>query len=202
MIYYMVGKLVPNSTHFTRGLVKYVPGRGYFRTVPSQNGDKFVTSPHPQSLNDSGRVAYLRDVPWHHPEVSRITPIRAAPTEPPRDIYAPMPKSVSVAAPSPAPVATSMPNSSAPIPPRISRKLEPYMDVLTPARAKGVLRQCLGPLVVFSIKVISYALGCMRDFFYYCWLFDCCTALLPIALHSAPQIPLQLPEILGRKKFI
>ena len=47
MIPYMVGKLAPNSTHFTKGLVKYVPGRGYFRAVPSQNGDNFVTSPPP-----------------------------------------------------------------------------------------------------------------------------------------------------------
>ena len=47
MIPYMVSKLAPNSTHFTRGLVKQVPGRGYFRAVPSQNGDKFVTSPPP-----------------------------------------------------------------------------------------------------------------------------------------------------------
>ena len=44
---YMVGKLAPSSTHFTKGLVKYVPGRGYFRAVPSQNGDKFVTIPPP-----------------------------------------------------------------------------------------------------------------------------------------------------------
>ena len=49
----MVGKLAPNSSHFTRGLVKHVPGRGYFRAVPSQNGDKFATSPTSQSLNDS-----------------------------------------------------------------------------------------------------------------------------------------------------
>ena len=47
MISYMVRKLAPNPTHFTRGLVTYVPGRGYFRAVPSQNGDKFVTSPPP-----------------------------------------------------------------------------------------------------------------------------------------------------------
>ena len=48
MIPYMVGKLAPNSSHLTRGLVKYVSGRGYFRTVPSPNGDKIVTSPpHP-----------------------------------------------------------------------------------------------------------------------------------------------------------
>ena len=44
---HMVGKLAPNSTYFTRGLVKYIPGRGCFRAVPSQNGDKIVTSPPP-----------------------------------------------------------------------------------------------------------------------------------------------------------
>ena len=54
MIPYMVGKLAPISSHLTRGLVKYVPGRGYFRAVSSQNGVKFVTSPTPpQSLNGS-----------------------------------------------------------------------------------------------------------------------------------------------------
>ena len=47
MIAYMVGKLAPNSSHLTRGLVKYVPGRSYFRVISSQNGDKFVTSPPP-----------------------------------------------------------------------------------------------------------------------------------------------------------
>ena len=41
----MVGKLAPNSSHLATGLVKYVPGRGYFRAVPSQNGDIFATSP-------------------------------------------------------------------------------------------------------------------------------------------------------------
>ena len=35
MIPYMVGKLAPNSSHLTRGLVKYVPGRGYFCAVSS-----------------------------------------------------------------------------------------------------------------------------------------------------------------------
>ena len=54
MIPYMVEKLAPNSSHLTRGLVKYVPGRGYFRAVSSQNGGKVVTSPpRPQSLNGS-----------------------------------------------------------------------------------------------------------------------------------------------------
>ena len=47
MIPYMVGKLAPNSSHLTRGLVKSVPGRGYFRALPSQNGDKYVRSPSP-----------------------------------------------------------------------------------------------------------------------------------------------------------
>ena len=52
MIPYMVGKLAPNVSHLTRGLVKYVPGRGFFRAVPSQNEKKFVTSPPPpQPLN-------------------------------------------------------------------------------------------------------------------------------------------------------
>ena len=88
---------------------------------------------------ETGRVAYSRDVTWHHPETPWTTQIRSAPTEPPRDIYVPMPQSVPVAAPSPAPVATppapapaaTLPppptrtsNSPAPIPPRISRELE------------------------------------------------------------------------------
>ena len=53
MISYMVGKLAPNSTHSTRGLGKYVPGSGYFRAVPSQNGENIVTSP-PTSIVHSG----------------------------------------------------------------------------------------------------------------------------------------------------
>ena len=56
MIPYMVGKLPPNPTHSIRGLVKYVPGRGYFRAVPSQKGDKTVTSPPPSIVE---RVSYL-----------------------------------------------------------------------------------------------------------------------------------------------
>ena len=47
MIPYMVGKLAPNTTHPTRRVIKYVPRRDYFRAAPSQNGDKFVTSPTP-----------------------------------------------------------------------------------------------------------------------------------------------------------
>ena len=50
MIPYMVGKLAPNSSHLARGLVKYVPGRGFFRAVPSQNEDECVTSPPPPPI--------------------------------------------------------------------------------------------------------------------------------------------------------
>ena len=53
-----------------------------------------------------------------------------------------------------------------------------------------------------SIKVISYTLGRVKDLFYHSWLFDCYTALLPIALHSAPHIPLLLPEIFGRENVV
>ena len=45
MIPYMVRKLAPNSSHLTRGLVKYVPDRGYFRADSCQNGDIIVTAP-------------------------------------------------------------------------------------------------------------------------------------------------------------
>ena len=103
---------------------------------------------------ETGRVAYSRDVTWHHPEVPWITtPIRAPPTEPPRNIYGPMPQSVPVAAPSPAPVATppapapaaTLPptrtsNSPAPIPPRVSRKLEREVYVEMPGRTRGEIR--------------------------------------------------------------
>ena len=55
MIPYIFGKLAPNSIYSIWGLVRYVPGRGYFRAVSSQNGDKFVTPPPPppESLNGS-----------------------------------------------------------------------------------------------------------------------------------------------------
>ena len=56
MILYMVGKLAPNSSHLTRGLVKYVPSRDYFRAVSSQNGKKFP----PQSLNGSVQMTSSR----------------------------------------------------------------------------------------------------------------------------------------------
>ena len=105
---------------------------------------------------ETGRVAYSRDVTWHHPEVPWITtPTRSAPTKPPRDIYVPMPQSVPVAAPSPAPVATppapapaaTLPppstrtsNSPAPFPPRVSRELEHEGYVEMPGRTRGETR--------------------------------------------------------------
>ena len=52
MIPYMVGKLAPNLTRSTRGLVKKVPGRGYFRVVPSQNRAKIVRSPLPTIVEE------------------------------------------------------------------------------------------------------------------------------------------------------
>ena len=86
---------------------------------------------------ETGRVAYSCGGTWHHPEGPWITPIRAAPTEPPRYTYVPMPKYVPVAAlspapvtapPAPAPSATSPPipisKPPAPILPRVSRELE------------------------------------------------------------------------------
>ena len=49
MIPYMVGKLGLNSSHLTRGLVKYVSGRGYFRAVSSQTGGK-LSHPRPPPI--------------------------------------------------------------------------------------------------------------------------------------------------------
>ena len=53
----------PNSSHLTRELVKYVSSRGYFRTVPSQNGNKNVTSPPPPPIAERvpGKITDLVD---------------------------------------------------------------------------------------------------------------------------------------------
>ena len=59
MIPYMLDKLVPNSSHLTRGFVKYVPGRGYFRAVPSQNWDKHVTSLPPPPIVELVLLGYF-----------------------------------------------------------------------------------------------------------------------------------------------
>ena len=105
---------------------------------------------------ETGRVAYSRDVTWRHPETPWITPIRAVPTEPPRNIYVPMPQSVPIAAPSPSPIATSpasasaetlpppptpMANSPAPILSRVSRELEYEGYVEMPGRTCGEIRE-------------------------------------------------------------
>ena len=37
----------PEFIAFDKGVGQICPGRGYFRAVPSQNGDKYVTSPPP-----------------------------------------------------------------------------------------------------------------------------------------------------------
>ena len=64
----MVGKLAPNSSHLTRELIKYVTGRGYFRAVSYQNGDKMVTSP-PSTIvelvqTSANRHVHGTDVIW------------------------------------------------------------------------------------------------------------------------------------------
>ena len=64
MIPYMVGKLAPNSSHLTRGLFKYVLGRGYFRDVSLKTGTNMLHPfPPPQSLNLSdidGQKSHVR----------------------------------------------------------------------------------------------------------------------------------------------
>ena len=69
---YMVGKLAPNSTHSTTGLVKYVPGRSYFRAVPSQNGDKFVTSPPPQFVSLLPPTSRDNVHPYRHDAIGSV----------------------------------------------------------------------------------------------------------------------------------
>ena len=87
MIPYRAGKLTPNLSHLTRGLVKYVPGRGYFCAVPSQNGDKYVTSPPPPPIVElvlqyfitfylflcfTSRCLYLLDHLFNSPQRARV----------------------------------------------------------------------------------------------------------------------------------
>ena len=43
----MVGKLAPNSTYSTRGLVRFVPGWGCFRAVPSPKRGQICYIPSP-----------------------------------------------------------------------------------------------------------------------------------------------------------
>ena len=77
-----------------------------------------------------GKVAYSYDVIWHHPEWSWINPVRAAPVEPLRHIYAAVSKSMPVAAPSPAPAAAPPAPAPAEMPPPTSA-LKPTAPILT-----------------------------------------------------------------------
>ena len=65
----------PELTAFDQGFGQYVPGRGYFRVVSSQNGDKFVTSPPASIVERVGTLAckvahslssYLPGMYGHH----------------------------------------------------------------------------------------------------------------------------------------
>ena len=91
MIPYMIGKLAPNSSHLTKGLVKHVSDRGYFRTVPSKTGDKNATSPPPPnrervislsgdcvggSHTHKNRLVMVA-ARWHESHASPTTTVRA-----------------------------------------------------------------------------------------------------------------------------
>ena len=58
MIFYMVGKLAPNSPHSTSRLVKYVSGEAIFVPSPPKTGTNLRQPRPPQSLNDSEAVAF------------------------------------------------------------------------------------------------------------------------------------------------
>ena len=72
---------LPQSNSFHQGLVKYVPGRGYFRAVPSQNGDKFVTSPPPPSIVERVAPPVSPALPGDSKEDPNILSIGAELTE-------------------------------------------------------------------------------------------------------------------------
>ena len=94
-----------------------------------------------------------RDITWHYSEALWTTPVRTARIKPSRDTYVPMPKSVPVAAPPPAPTAaplapapasTAPPASvlkpSAPIPLRVGRDIKKEGNVEMPGRTRGETR--------------------------------------------------------------
>ena len=72
---FMVGKLATISTHFTKGLVKYISGRGYFRAVYFQNGENFVTSPPPSIFERLGPHHY--HPACGHKGSSHLSPVHA-----------------------------------------------------------------------------------------------------------------------------
>ena len=94
-----------------------------------------------------------RDVNWHYSEAPWTTPVRTAQIKSPRDTYVPMPKSVPVAAPPPAPAAallapapasTTPPVSvlkpTAPMPPRVGRDIKNEENMEMPGRTRGETR--------------------------------------------------------------
>ena len=64
IILYMAGKLTSNSTILTRGLVEYVPARGFFRVVPSRNGEKIATSGHNSLCQTNGNYFSILFCEW------------------------------------------------------------------------------------------------------------------------------------------
>ena len=94
-----------------------------------------------------------RGVTWHYSEASWTTPVRTVRIKPPRDTYAPMPKSVPVAAPPPVPAAAPLapaPAFTTPpalvlkppaaIPPCVGRDIKNEGSVEMPGRTRGETR--------------------------------------------------------------
>ena len=94
-----------------------------------------------------------RNVTSHYTKAPWTTPVRTARIKPPRDIYVLMPKSVPVAALSPAPAAAPLASASAsttppasgleppaPIPPRVGRDIKNEGHVEMPGRTRGETR--------------------------------------------------------------
>ena len=115
--------------HATRLPAVTVGARRRQREMPTTNLLRQLRHPVPPPPS--------RDVTWHYSKAPWSTPVRTARIKPPRDTYVPMPKSVPVAALSPAPAAAPLapaPASTtplasvlklpAPIPPRVGRDIK------------------------------------------------------------------------------
>ena len=72
MIPYMAGKLATNSSRLTRGLVKHVPGRGYFRAIPSQTGTNML---HPRPPPPIVELVSIRNLACHRRTVNMMLAI-------------------------------------------------------------------------------------------------------------------------------
>ena len=59
MIPHIIGRLALNSTHFTRGLVKYSPRKGLFSCSPLLKRGLVCDIRPPHSLNDSLGCSYV-----------------------------------------------------------------------------------------------------------------------------------------------